>query len=123
MTGGLWRIRRRDRYGCKIIERFSPYLELSRSIFLISTDTVPSTLVMNSTRSGFLYSSMGIVISIPVSVVSRCWLNFFKVCGAFGADLARRMYEAAGGRVPVGYVICPPDQQEANGRFWASGRP
>ena len=43
-----------------------------------------------------------------------------EVCGAFGADLARRMYEAAGGRVPVGYVICPADQQEANGRFWAS---
>ena len=43
-----------------------------------------------------------------------------EVCGAFGEELARRMYEAAGRRLTVGYVVCPPDQLEANERFWNS---
>ena len=44
------------------------YLLLSIPIFLINTEIVPSMLVINSTWSGFLYSSIGIVISMPVSV-------------------------------------------------------
>ena len=52
------------------------YLLLSIPIFLINTEIVPSMLVINSTWSGFLYSSIGIVISMPVSVYSFCFWNF-----------------------------------------------
>ena len=41
-----------------------------------------------------------------------------EVCGAFGEKLAREMYDAAGHRLTVGYVVCPPDQLEATLRFW-----
>ena len=41
-----------------------------------------------------------------------------EVCGAFGEDLARRMYDAADHRLTVGYVVTPPDQLEAALNFW-----
>ena len=41
-----------------------------------------------------------------------------EVCGAFGEDLARRMYDAAGHRLTVSYVVCPPDQLDAARAFW-----
>ena len=41
-----------------------------------------------------------------------------EVCGAFGEELARRMYDAADHRLTVGYVVTPPDQLEAAKRFW-----
>ena len=41
-----------------------------------------------------------------------------EVCGAFGEDLARRMYDAAGHRLTVSYVVCPPDQLDAARTFW-----
>lgn len=34
-----------------------------------------------------------------------------EVCGAFGEELARKMYEATGNKVSVGYIVCPPDQK------------
>lgn len=43
-----------------------------------------------------------------------------EVCGAFGEELARKMYDAAGHRLTVGYVTYPRDQEEANARFWES---
>lgn len=42
-----------------------------------------------------------------------------EVCGAFGEALARQMYEAAGKRLSVGFVICPSDQKEMSDRFWS----
>ena len=33
-----------------------------------------------------------------------------EVCGAFGEELAKKMYEATGCKVPVGYVTTPQDQ-------------
>ena len=42
-----------------------------------------------------------------------------EVCGAFGEELARKMYDAAGRRLTVCYVVCPPDQLEATLRFWS----
>ncbi len=42
-----------------------------------------------------------------------------EVCGAFGEELARKMYQAAGGRLTVSYTVCPEDQEEANLRFWS----
>ena len=41
-----------------------------------------------------------------------------EVCGAFGEELARKMYEATGNKVSVGYIVCPPDQKELSDRFW-----
>ena len=41
-----------------------------------------------------------------------------EVCGALGEALARQMYDAAGHRLTVGYVVTPPDQLEAAARFW-----
>ena len=41
-----------------------------------------------------------------------------EVCGAFGEELARTMYEATGNKVSVGYIVCPLDQKELSDRFW-----
>ena len=37
-----------------------------------------------------------------------------EVCGAFGENLAREMYQAADRRLTVSYVVCPKDQEEAS---------
>ena len=42
-----------------------------------------------------------------------------EVCGAFGEELAEKMYEAAGCKVPVGYVTTPQDQFEKALAFWS----
>ena len=42
-----------------------------------------------------------------------------EVCGAFGEELARRMYEATGKTVSVGYIVCPEDEKELSDHFWA----
>ena len=42
-----------------------------------------------------------------------------EVCGAFGEELAKKMYEAAGCKVPVGYVTTPQDQFEKALAFWS----
>lgn len=41
-----------------------------------------------------------------------------EVCGAFGEELAKKMYEAAGCKVPVGYVTTPRTSLR---RRWPSG--
>ena len=41
-----------------------------------------------------------------------------EVCGAFGEELARKMYEATENKVSVGYIVCPSDQKELSDRFW-----
>ena len=41
-----------------------------------------------------------------------------EVCGAFGEELARKMYEAIGSTVPVCYVTTPPDELEKVLKFW-----
>lgn len=40
-----------------------------------------------------------------------------EVCGAFGEELARKMYEATENKVSVGYIVCPSDQKELSDRF------
>ena len=42
-----------------------------------------------------------------------------EVCGAFGEELARRMYESAEERLSVGFVVCPSDQRQMSDRFWS----
>ena len=42
-----------------------------------------------------------------------------EVCGAFGEELARKMYDAAGHRLTVCYVVCPQEQKELSDRFWS----
>ena len=42
-----------------------------------------------------------------------------EVCGAFGKELAERMFHATGERVSVGYVVCPQEQKELSDRFWS----
>lgn len=41
-----------------------------------------------------------------------------EVCGAFGEELARKMYEATGESVPVGYVVTPEDELPKALAFW-----
>jgi len=41
-----------------------------------------------------------------------------EVCGAFGPELAKEMYEATGRRVPVSYVVAAPDELEQVLAFW-----
>lgn len=43
------------------------------SIFLISKDTVPSGLLMNSISSAFEYTCVGILISTPLEVLIACF--------------------------------------------------
>lgn len=42
-----------------------------------------------------------------------------EVCGAFGKNLARQMYEAVGRAIPVSYVITPEDQIAQSQLFWS----
>ena len=42
-----------------------------------------------------------------------------EVCGAFGEELAKKMYESAGCKIPVGYVTTPQDQFEKALAFWS----
>ena len=42
-----------------------------------------------------------------------------EVCGAFGKELAERMFHATGARVSVGYVVCPQEQKELSDRCWS----
>ena len=42
-----------------------------------------------------------------------------EVCGAFGEELAKKMYEATGCKVPVCYVTTPQDQFEKALAFWS----
>ena len=42
-----------------------------------------------------------------------------EVCGAFGEELAKIMYEATGCKVPVGYVTTPKDQFQKALAFWS----
>lgn len=42
-----------------------------------------------------------------------------EVCGAFGEELARSMYEASGKKLSVGYVVTPDDQKAINEAFWS----
>lgn len=42
-----------------------------------------------------------------------------EVCGAFGEELAKKMYEATSCTVPVGYVVTPEDQFEKALKFWS----
>lgn len=62
------------------------YLLLSIPIFLINTEIVPSMLVINSTWSGFLYSSIGIVISMPGVSVQLLFLEFLDRLLIFRRD-------------------------------------
>ena len=57
------------------------YLLVILPMFFISTDMLPSAFVINSTEFLFWYSSIGILISIPVSVVRYCYSNFLVVEG------------------------------------------
>ena len=41
-----------------------------------------------------------------------------EVCGAFGEELARRMYEATDCTVPVSFVTTPPDELPKALKFW-----
>ena len=45
--------------------------------------------------------------------------GMIEVCGAFGPQLAKRMYEATGCRVPVSYVTTDPAELEQVKAFWA----
>ncbi len=51
--------------------------------------------------------------------LAQAGFGAIEVCGAFGNELARRMYEATDKKVSVGYVVCPDDQQEISNLFWA----
>ena len=42
-----------------------------------------------------------------------------EVCGAFGAELAKKMYEATDKTVPVGYVFTPEDELPQAVKFWS----
>ncbi|MFR4142953.1 MAG: DUF6506 family protein [[Clostridium] leptum] len=46
-----------------------------------------------------------------------------EVCGAFGENLAREMYQAADRRLTVKLcAVCPKDQEEASLQFWDPGK-
>ena len=51
--------------------------------------------------------------------LAQAGFGAIEVCGAFGKELAQKMYEATGKTVSVGYVVCPPEQKELSDRFWA----
>lgn len=42
-----------------------------------------------------------------------------EVCGAFGEELAKKMYEATEKTVPVGYVVTPDNELPQALKFWS----
>ena len=46
-------------------------------------------------------------------------IGAIEVCGAFGPELSRKMYEATGRKVPVSYVTTDEDQLEQVLAFWS----
>lgn len=50
--------------------------------------------------------------------LAQAGFGAIEVCGAFGKELAQKMYEATGKTVSVGYVVCPPEQKELSDHFW-----
>ena len=51
--------------------------------------------------------------------LSQQGFGAIEVCGAFGEELARRMFEATGKQVSVGYVTCPQDEKQLSDHFWS----
>ena len=47
-------------------------------------------------------------------------VGVLELCGAFGEAKAREIIEATGGKLPVSYLVTPPDQAEATGAFFRS---
>lgn len=47
-------------------------------------------------------------------------VSCIELCGAFGPDGARRIIEATGGKIPVGYVTHFPEQDELFDRVFGS---
>lgn len=45
-------------------------------------------------------------------------IGVIEVCGAFGEELAKQMWQACDRRIPIGYVTYPADQEEALALFW-----
>ena len=45
-----------------------------------------------------------------------------ELCGAFGEDGARRVMDAVGMRIPVGYIVHLPEMDEAYARAFPSER-
>lgn len=43
-----------------------------------------------------------------------------EVCGAFGSDLAKRLYASIDGCIPIGYVAYEPQQEKAMEAYWQS---
>ena len=45
-------------------------------------------------------------------------IGIIEVCGAFGEELSRKMYEATNREVPVCYIRVPEDQIEQVNNYW-----
>ncbi len=50
--------------------------------------------------------------------LAKANFGVLEVCGAFGEELVQKMYEAAGGRLCIGYVVYPPEQLKAVEKYW-----
>ena len=49
-------------------------------------------------------------------------IGCIELCGAFGEDGARRVMDAVGMRIPVGYIVHLPEMDEAYARAFPSER-
>jgi len=49
-------------------------------------------------------------------------IDFVELCGAFNAEIARGLTEAAGGDIPFGYIVHLPEQDELFSQLWRPGK-
>ena len=47
-------------------------------------------------------------------------IGCIELCGAFGVDGCRRVIEATGGTIPVGYITHPPEMDAAYARAFGT---
>ena len=82
---------------------------------------IERTVVRNGDSSFIGVRDVGEACSEAVRLESE-GVGCIELCGAFGEDGARRVMDAVGMRIPVGYIVHLPEMNEAYTRAFPSER-
>ena len=90
-------------------------VELAEGPDTVVIDTSAKLSHIELTGEGEITADAG----VSLAKLAQQGFGAIEVCGAFGKELAERMFHATGERVSVGYVVCPQEQKELSDRFWS----